>query len=120
MAAAGGKRHDRGRFGAAGEAIVKGLLARFFGGGTAEPGAAAGDPADTVEYNGYRIRPAPFRVEGQFQTAGFIEKDFPEGRKEQRFIRADKHGTADEAKAFAISKGRQIVDEQGDKLFESR
>ena len=46
-----------------------------------------------------------------------IEKDFPEGTKEHRFIRADKHSSADDASTFAISKGKQIIDEQGDRIF---
>lgn len=82
--------------------------------GAAPPGAPTG-PA--VEYNGYRIRPAPYRSGGQFQTAGVIEKDFPDGTKEHRFIRAETHPSEDDAKEFAITKARQIIDQQGDKMF---
>jgi len=78
------------------------------------PGAPAG-PA--LEYKGFRIRPAPYRSGGQFQTAGVIEKDFPDGPKEHRFIRAETHPSEDEAKEFAITKARQIIDQQGDKMF---
>jgi hypothetical protein len=80
----------------------------------AEPAAAAG-PA--TEYKGYRIVPAPYPADGQYQTAGTIEKDFPDGTKTHRFVRADKHGGKDDAIAFSISKGQQIVDEQGDGMF---
>jgi hypothetical protein len=73
-----------------------------------------------VEYNGFRIRPAPYPSGGQYQTAGVIEKDFPDGAKEHRFIRAETHGSKDEAAAFAIAKGRQIIDERGDKIFETK
>ena len=79
-----------------------------------EPGAAAG-PA--TEYKGYRIRPAPYQADGQYQTAGTIEKDFPDGTKTHRFVRADKHGGKDDAIAFSVSKAQQIIDEQGDGLF---
>ena len=61
--------------------------------------SARGDAGPALEYNGYRIRAAPFRDGGQFQTAGIIEKDFPDGMKEHRFIRAEKHGSQDEAAA---------------------
>ena len=37
-----------------------------------------------------------------------------------RFVRADTHGSADQAHDFAIVKGRQIIDEQGDRLFDVR
>ena len=97
---------------------MKGLLGRLFGGGGQKPEQAV--QAEAVEYKGYRIRPAPFRAEGQFQTAGVIEKDFPDGTKEHRFIRADKHSSADDAAAFAVSKGRQIIDEQGDRIFQAK
>ena len=85
----------------------------FGGGGLGEPEAG-----EAVEYNGYRIRPTPYRAEGQFQTAGTIEKDFPEGMKEHRFVRAERHASKDEAATFAISKGKQIIDERGDKVFD--
>ena len=91
------------------------FLKRLFGGGGGAGEAAAGE---AVEYNGYRIRPAPFKAEGQFQTAGIIEKDFADGPKEHRFIRAERHTSADEAATFALTKGKQIIDERGDKLFD--
>jgi hypothetical protein len=94
-----------------------GFFSRLFGGSKGEA-AASEAPGEAVDYKGFRIRPAPFRAEGQFQTAGLIEKDFAEGRKEYRFIRAERHTSADEASEFAVSKGRQIIDEQGDRVFD--
>jgi len=79
--------------------------------GSDEPAAAA------VEYNGYRIRPAPYRTNGQYQTAGIIEKDTAEGVKQHRFVRADTHQSRDDAVAFVISKAKQIIDLQGDRMF---
>jgi hypothetical protein len=70
-----------------------------------------------VEYKGYRIRATPYRNNGGYQTAGIIEKDTPEGVKEHRFIRADTHQGRDDAIAFAISKAKQIIDLQGDRIF---
>jgi hypothetical protein len=94
-----------------------GFLSRLFGGKSG--GDGEGRAGEAVEYSGYRIRPAPFRAEGQFQTAGVIEKDFAEGMKEHRFIRAEKHASKDDAEAFAITKGKQIIDERGDRLFDA-
>lgn len=94
---------------------VKAFFQRLAGG--------AGDeesPGPAVEYEGYRIRPAPYRNEGRYQTAGIIEKDGPEGIRTQRFIRAETHGSKDEAAEFAIAKGKQIIDERGDRLFDGR
>jgi len=94
-----------------------GFLSRLFG---RKDSAAEGTPGDAVEYKGYRIRPAPFRADGQFQTAGLIEKDFPDGAREHRFIRAEKHASKEEADSFALLKGRQIIDERGDGMFDER
>jgi hypothetical protein len=70
-----------------------------------------------IEYKGYRIRPAPYRTNGQYQTAGVIERDTPDGLKEHRFVRADTHQNRDDAIEFAISKAKQIIDMQGDRMF---
>ena len=97
---------------------MKGILGRLFGGGSSGGGEAPS--GDAVEYNGFRIRPAPYQNGGQFQTAGVIEKDFPDGTKEHRFVRAETHGSKDDAAAFAITKGQQIIDERGDKIFDAK
>ncbi len=91
---------------------LKAAWARLAGGGE-EPAAAA------VEYNGYRIRPMPYLTNGRYQTAGIIEKDAPEGAKQHRFVRADTHPGRDDAIAFTISKAKQIIDLQGDRIFAS-
>ncbi len=92
-----------------------GILGRLFSGG----GGKEEKPGEAVEYNGYRIRPAPYANGSQFQTAGVIEKDFPDGMKEHRFVRAETHASKDEAAAFAVNKGKQIIDERGDKVFDA-
>jgi hypothetical protein len=93
------------------------ILKRLFGGG----GESGGRPQrDAVEYNGYRIRPDPFKADGQYQTAGIIEKDFPDGAREHRFIRAERHASADEAADFAVTKGKQIIDERGERIFDTK
>lgn len=93
-----------------------GFLKSLFGGGAkAEP--AEEPPGEAVEYQGFRIRPAPYPSGGQHQTAGIIEKDFPEGVRSHRFVRAETHPTKDAAATFAMQKGRQIIDEQGDRVF---
>jgi hypothetical protein len=80
-------------------------------------GQGLGEAEPPVEYKGYRIRATPYRNNGGYQTAGIIEKDTPEGVKEHRFIRADTHQGREDAIAFAISKAKQIIDLQGDRIF---
>jgi hypothetical protein len=93
------------------------LKAMFAGLGGGQGGESEGPPAEAVEYKGYRIRPAPYKTNGLYQTAGTIEKDGPEGTKEHRFVRADTHSSRDAAIEFAISKAKQIIDLQGDRIF---
>jgi hypothetical protein len=46
-----------------------------------------------------------------------IEKDFPDGVKAHRFVRAETHPSRDDAVAFSITKAKQIIDQQGDRIF---
>jgi hypothetical protein len=86
-------------------------------GGGRGTGESDGPTVPAIEYKGYRIRPTPYRTNGHYQTAGIIEKDAPEGIKEHRFVRADTHQSRDDAIAFVISKAKQIIDLQGDRIF---
>jgi hypothetical protein len=94
-----------------GAVMLKALWGRLLGREAAE---AAG-PA--TEYNGYRIRPAPYRRNGQYQTCGIIEKEVAGEIKEHRFIRAEAHPSREAAAAFSIAKAKQLIDEQGERLF---
>jgi hypothetical protein len=81
-------------------------------------GAGATGPAVTpVEYKGYRIRPEPYRTQDHYQTAGTIEKITPEGVRAHRFVRADTYHSREDAIAFTITKAKQIIDQQGDRIF---
>ncbi len=95
---------------------LKELWGRISGGG----GSRAEAPFDPVEYNGFRIRPEPFDEGGQYQTAGVIEKDSEGGVKEHRFVRAEKHASRDDAAQFSVTKAKQIINEQGDRIFDRR
>lgn len=77
-----------------------------------------GKPGAPVEYNGFIIRAAPYKAEGQYQTAGIVEKEVNGVRKEHKFIRADRHASYDDAVEFSLSKARQIVDQQGERVFD--
>jgi hypothetical protein len=91
--------------------MLKALLTRLFGGGS----QAAAD--EWIEYNGYRIRPAPYRRGGQYQTCGVIEKEVGGETKQHRFVRAETHSSREGAAAFALAKAQQLIDEQGERLF---
>ncbi len=90
------------------------FLSALFGGRDA---GKAEKPSEPVEYKGFVIRAAPYKSEGQYQTAGTIEKEIGGVRKEHRFVRADAFASYDDAANFALSKARQIIDLQGDRIF---
>ncbi|MCC7320311.1 MAG: hypothetical protein IT542_04955 [Rubellimicrobium sp.] len=88
------------------------LLSRLFGG---RPGQDRGPASSTAaeDHKGFVITPKPIREGGQFRVAALIEKD---GRSHQ-LVRADTMASLDEAVALSRSKARQMIDEQGDRLF---
>jgi hypothetical protein len=73
--------------------------------------------SEPVEYKGFIIRAAPYKSEGQYQSAGIIEREIGGVRKEHRFIRADAFASYDDAVTFSLGKARQIVDLQGERMF---
>ena len=94
-------------------------LSKFLGGlvGPADDGGGEpGGPA--TEYKGFDIRSDSQREGSQWRMGGIITKSFDGVVKEHRFIRADTFGAKDDADSFAIVKARQIIDEQGDNLFQ--
>ena len=93
---------------------LKSLWSRLAGGASAQ----AEPPAEAVEYKGFRIRPAPYSAEGGYQTAGVIEKDGESGPREHRFVRAERHPSRDDAVAFSVAKAKQIIDQQGERIFD--
>ena len=93
---------------------LKAAWSRLVGGTAAGAQAPLSPP---VEYKGYRIRAAPVAENGQYRTAGTIEKDTPEGLKEHRFVRADLSASREGAMEFSIAKAKQIIDQLGDRIF---
>jgi hypothetical protein len=92
------------------------FLKSLFGWGSST-GPQEEAPTASMEHKGFTITAAPFRNEGQFQTAGTITKAVDGVAKEHKFIRADRHASMEDAVTFSLAKGRQIVDEQGERLF---
>jgi hypothetical protein len=87
----------------------------LFGGGAAEP-----QPAPGEEYKGFVIRATPQSLGGEFQLAGTIEKEIGGELKTYSFVRADRMSSRDDVVSMALAKGRQIIDEQGERIFAGR
>lgn len=92
--------------------MLKALWGRLFGGEREEAGGEA------IDYEGYRIRPTPYRRGGEFQTCGVIEKEIAGELKQHRFVRAELHPSRVAAIEFSLAKARQIIDEQGERMFQ--
>lgn len=89
----------------------------LFDGGSsnAEP---AGDKVLGEEgYKGFLIKAIEMKAGSELQLAGTIEKDIGGELKTYRFVRADRMTSRDDLIALALSKGRQIIDEQGEGIF---
>lgn len=87
------------------------LLSRLFGTKPSEPKTKSED------YKGYRVTPAPIREGGQFRVAARIEKEVGGTPRAHQMIRADTMASLDEATAASLRKARQMIDEQGERLF---
>ena len=74
-------------------------------------------PLDPVEHKGFTIRPAPFIEDGQYLTCGIITKEIDGEVKEHRLIRADRFASKDDAVEVTLRKARQVIDEQGERIF---
>ncbi|HUG62898.1 MAG TPA: HlyU family transcriptional regulator [Methylomirabilota bacterium] len=90
------------------------FLKKLFGGGGAKPAA----PASTEEYKGYTITAHPVAQGGSHRVAGTISKTVDGATREKRFDRSDTISSHDEAVAMCFQKGRLIIDQSGDRLFD--
>ncbi|WP_181708527.1 HlyU family transcriptional regulator [Chthonobacter rhizosphaerae] len=89
------------------------FLKKLFGGG-----AAAQEPAaPTQEHKGFTITATPASEGGQWRVCGLITKTVDGAAREHVFNRADRSAAKDEAVEMTFRKARQIIDEQGDRLF---
>jgi hypothetical protein len=90
-------------------------------------GALTGNPAtpevqqrgEPTLYEGLSICAGPIKEGSQWRMSGVIIKHGDEVDMERTFTRADTFYTRADAESFSIRKGKQIIDEQGSKLFEN-
>ena len=86
-------------------------FSRLFGGKSDQPAPQSG--AGREDYKGFAITPTPIKDGGQFRVAARIEKD----GKTHEMIRADTTASLDQATEISVRKAKQMIDEQGDRLF---
>jgi hypothetical protein len=87
------------------------------GGGSSE--AKSIEPAVVGEesYRGHTVKAITMMVGSEYQLAGTIEKAFEGETKTYQFVRADRFSSKEDVVTYALAKGRQIIDEQGDGIY---
>ncbi|MBK9082577.1 MAG: hypothetical protein IPL88_11130 [Rhizobiales bacterium] len=92
------------------------FLKKLFGlgGGGDAPEEARAQPQ---EYEGFTILATPYKEGGQYQLCGVVSKQIDGQRREHRFIRADRFASMEDAVEMTLMKARQIVDQQGERIF---
>ncbi len=93
------------------------FFSKLFGGGNKETVPEDDKTLDQESYKGFLIKAIEMRVGSEYQLAGTIEKEIGGELKSYKFVRADRMGSKDDLISMALGKGRQIIDEQGDKIF---
>lgn len=83
------------------------LFSKLFGGGKSQP-----DPTPE-DYLGFAITPTPSPEGGRYRIGALIEKD----GKTHHLIRADVLEDYASAATASVGKAKQMIDEQGDRLF---
>jgi hypothetical protein len=89
----------------------------FGGGGGGTDKAMEPAPVAEESYKGFTVKALIMQVGGEYQLAGQIEKDVGGEVKTYKFIRADKMSSREDVVSLSLAKGRQIVDEQGERMF---
>lgn len=90
------------------------ILSRLFGGG--KTSEARAELSET--YEGFRIAAAPQQHGDGYRVGARIEKEIGGEVKVHHLLRADTLRSLDEAEAFSLRKAKQVIDEQGDRLFD--
>ena len=93
--------------------IMRFLRRNRKGGGSDEAEVAA-----TEKYEGYEILARPIRDAGQWRLAGTIRRPGDESGPSHDYVRADTMADHDECVRMSLLKGRQLVDEQGERLLQ--
>ena len=70
-------------------------------------------PADSIEYNGFQITPAPIKNGNMHRVAALITKD----QQTHQLIRADEMADQQTCIDISLRKARETIDQQGNSIF---
>ncbi len=86
--------------------------------GARDPQSKDDAPEGAVQYYEYNIVPVAMKEGGHWLTAGIISKTFDDGVREHHFVRGDRHGDKVIAREYSKVKAQQIIDIEGDRIFD--
>ena len=86
------------------------LFSRLFGGG-------ASKDVEPETHNGFKIFAEPMKDGTTWRIAARIEKEIDGEVKSHQLIRADTLESQEAASEASVRKAKQVIDEQGDRLF---
>ena len=77
----------------------------------------AGETFDVIEYQGYRIQPAPRQAKNGWTTEAIITREMDGELQTHHFIRADTTSDQKGAIALSVTKSKTTIDQVGDRIF---
>nr|WP_316653877.1 HlyU family transcriptional regulator [uncultured Gellertiella sp.] len=86
--------------------------------GTKPADAGAATTSSRESYQDVELVAHPLREGNQFRISGTIERRSGDSLMQRHFIRADVFSNEKDAVDFTFRKARQIVDQQGQTLFQ--
>jgi hypothetical protein len=95
--------------------MLAGLLRRLFG-----KASEADRVTATEDYDGFEIQATPLRESDGWRVAGRVLWRRDGEVLQYDYVRADSFPSADNATAMTLAKGRQLIDERGQGLFDDQ
>ena len=89
----------------------------LLGGRSSEPKSIEPAVVGEESYKGFTIKALIMPVGSEFQLAGMIDKEIGGELKSYKFVRADRFSSKEDVVSYALAKGRQIIDEQGEGIY---
>lgn len=95
------------------------FFSKLFGGGTPK-GSSSPVEEDPVAYSECSIISVPEKTDdGQWRLSGQIVRISDGVAMTRSFVRVDTFTSREQAVEFTLRKGKQIIDQQGDLVFEN-
>lgn len=87
------------------------LFSKLFG------GSKKSEP-EPVTYEGFDIFPEPMAEGAKYRLSARIGKIVDGEHKTHLVVRADVFDSQDEAESLSVAKAKQLIDEQGERIFD--